>query len=590
MSSLSRISLSKKLIGFAAVLVLVPGILLAVLAERSGRDTLEKVIGRELAREAAHLADRIEARVRAEREAVDRFARQDLMREILVSDLDKRIALSLMTLRSGSPERVAYLVVDPSERVIASSDPAHLESPPAWLEPRAGGVQQAELAALPDGRIALLLSERIPDPDRPARSLGRLIAVLDWARLTSAMDTVRLDLADEDIAARILIIDSSSEILRSSASQEDAIADESARALARSARETKSGLDTVTSRSGDWIAGRAPIELSLPRATLLVLAPASDAFAPAVRLRDRLSLITIAALAVGLLAAAFGAGRVGRPLTELTEAIQDMARGERREVPVRSEDEVGQLARAFNDMIADLDAAQRNLIEAEKFAFVGELAAGVAHQVRTSLGVLGNSAKLLERSVRDDADPAACEMIAMISSEVGRLARVVDDLLTLDVQRPLDLQPRDLCTPLRAAIRFIEPQASQKGVRIESRLPTAGPSVRLDADALEQVCLNLLSNAIGSLETGGRIEVALLAHPPPGSTGFRVCDDGPGVPEALRQRIFDPFVTGRSSGVGLGLTFVKKTVHAHHGSVRLEPRADSGACFVVELPRSEVDS
>src|SRR3990172_5596900 len=113
-SSVSRPAptLRNKLLLFAAALVLVPGVLLVGIAERSGRESLQRVIGRQLAREAGYTADRFAAVLRTERQTLGNFARQDLMREVRVADIDKRVSLALATLRDGSPIRLAYLVMD----------------------------------------------------------------------------------------------------------------------------------------------------------------------------------------------------------------------------------------------------------------------------------------------------------------------------------------------------------------------------------------------------------------------------------------------------------------------------------------------
>ena len=588
--SLPTTSLRNKLLVFSSLLVLIPGVILGVLSERNGRSSLLLVIGRQLAREARHTADRLSTLIRVETESLENFARQDVMREIRVSDLDKRIAQALSTLVSGAPARLGYLVVDEGGRVVAISTPSPhgLSLEPYPTTTRASGI--VGFASGPDGRPALLLAAAIPDPDRPNVRLGMLFVLLDWNRLADVTDRVREELAAQDIPVRILVTEADGRILHTSpAGGTGTIETDTLERIARSTVNTSSanGKDFEVDRAAGLIVGRAHL---LPPSgwSLLMVEPIAHALAPAIRLRNRLALTTGLALAVALVIAGLGANRVIQPLSELTKAIRGVARGETSgiHVPVRSDDEVGTLATTFNRMAADLDETQRHLIEAEKFAFVGELAAGVAHEVRTSLGVLRNAAKILGRSLDENADPHAREMIEMIGAEVDRLSRVVDDLLTLDQRRPMDLRPTSLSLPLRAAVAFIEPQARVKGVTIGARLPDDAPVVGCDRDAIQQVCINLLSNAIASLAAGGHVEVAIEQSSRTMAV-FSVRDDGPGVLESLRERIFDPFVTGRASGVGLGLTFVKRIVSAHRGSVRLEPSGGSGAYFRIELPLQE---
>jgi signal transduction histidine kinase len=277
-----------------------------------------------------------------------------------------------------------------------------------------------------------------------------------------------------------------------------------------------------------------------------------------------------------------------RPLSELTRAIRGLARGDAspRRVPVRSEDEVGALGLAFNQMASDLDRAQHDLVEAEKFAFVGELASGVAHQVRTSLGVLSTSAQILERSLPGDAKGSAGELAQMIGEEVDRLGRVVDDLLTLDRRRPLRLEIVPVSQPVFRAVDFVGPQAHAKGIEIVRTAAANEPAVRCEPDLIYQAAVNLLVNATQALADGGRIEVLILEGKD-GYGGFEVRDDGPGIPEELRERIFQPFVTARPGGMGLGLTFVKRVVHDHRGRISVESPPGSGPCFRIDLPLGE---
>jgi signal transduction histidine kinase len=314
------------------------------------------------------------------------------------------------------------------------------------------------------------------------------------------------------------------------------------------------------------------------------------ALAPVTSLERRMGLTLGVALALALLAAWASARRVVRPLSELTHAIRTLARrepGARHAVPVRSEDELGQLAAAFNRMSADLDRAQRELVEAEKFAFVGELAAGVAHEIRTSLGVLKSASQILDRSLPAGAGAEVRELAQMVREEVARLGGVVDDLLGLEPRRALRLEPGPLAPLLARAADFASHAAREKGVRIARPEPTGTEAwVLREPELIHQVAVNLMVNAVQALAPGGTVELALLPERD-GFAGFEVRDDGPGIPDSLRERIFQPFVTGRSGGVGLGLTFVKRVVHEHRGRVAVASDPGRGTRVRVELPLAE---
>jgi signal transduction histidine kinase len=567
----------------------VPGLVLVVIAERSGRESLQRVIGRQLAREAGHTADRLASLIRAERQTLASFARQDLMREVRVADIDKRVSMALATLRDGSSLRAAYLVAEPGGRVVASSDPDLIGDLPAWTDAAwLDARRERMLGPVPapglDGP-RLVMTTPIPDPDGESRVLGTLVGIFDWERLTSVTEAVRRDLVSQGIAADVLVCQSDGTVIggaRSSAADDASLREGIAGAAGGA---PASSPDYVVTAGAGLIVGRRALAPDLADWRLLVVEPRAHALAPARELSRRLVLTMGLALAAALALAAIAAGRVVRPLVELTKAIRGLARGDAatRRVEIRSEDEVGTLASAFNQMASDLDRAQRDLLEAEKFKLVGELASGVAHQVRTSLGVLSSSAQILERSLPADAGGATGELAQMIREEVGRLGDVVDDLLTLDRARPLRLEVVPISQPVFRAADFVGPQAQAKGVRIARTAAANEPGVPCEPELIYQVAINLLVNSIQALERGGAIEVRIL-EAKGGHGGFEVRDDGPGIPEELRERIFQPFVTARPGGVGLGLTFVKRVVHDHRGRILVESRPGSGTCIRIVLP------
>jgi signal transduction histidine kinase len=430
---------------------------------------------------------------------------------------------------------------------------------------------------------SLLLTTPIPDPDEPARILGTLVGILDWERLTGVTESVRRDLAEQGVAADVLISLPDGTVIGGTRADPVAGRRGDAGAALPGPRRAASP-DYVVDAGAGLIFGRAALAPDLPDWTLLVVESRDDALAPALRSSRRLALAMGLALVAALALATLAARRVVQPLSELTRAIRGLSgAGGARQVPVRTEDEVGALAVAFNEMAAELDRAQRELVEAEKFAFVGELAAGVAHEIRTALNVLGSSAQILERSLSRDAGPEAAELAEMIRAEVGRLSGVVSDLLTLARGRPPVLEPGRISEPVFRAADFVAPQAREKGIRLARAAPPREPVLPFDSDLLYQVAVNLLVNAVEVLGHGGCIDVRVLEEKD-GFGGFEVRDDGPGIPDGLGERIFDPFVTGREGGVGLGLTFVKRVVHDHRGLVSAESAAGAGTRIWIRLP------
>jgi signal transduction histidine kinase len=573
--------------------VLVPGVLFGFIALQSGRSSLETVIGRQLAREAGHTADRLTALLGTERQALRSFARQDLMREIQVADIDKRISSALATLRDGSRVRLDYLVVDQSRGVIASSNPSLLGPLPPWADVADRVLSGEETFLGPAGTpghegLGVVIATPVPDPDGSTAVIGALVGLYDWHQLTAVTRSVRDDLTSLGLVTDVLVVRRDGTVIggsRSSTAQ-DALRSADWSDIAASAARDRP--DYIVESSAGFLVGRATLGSDFPDWRLLIVEPLSDALVPARRLTARLALALGLTLAAALALATLAARRVVRPLTELTHAIRGLSRGDSPSlrVPVRTEDEVGTLATAFNRMASELDQAQRDLVEAAKFAFVGELAAGVAHEVRTSLGVLRSSAQILGRSLNAEGGEEGSELAQLIRAEVDRLGGIVNDLLNLGRPRALHLERTPISIPVFRAVDFVETQAQQKGIRL-LRVPLEGdPAVLCDAELVYQVALNLLVNAVQALEGGGRIEARML-ETEDGYVGFEVRDDGDGIPEELRARIFLPFVTAREGGVGLGLTFVKRVVHEHRGRISVETGIGSGTCFRVELPVAE---
>jgi signal transduction histidine kinase len=236
-------------------------------------------------------------------------------------------------------------------------------------------------------------------------------------------------------------------------------------------------------------------------------------------------------------------------------------------------------------MAADLKRAERDLVDAAKFSFVGELAAGVSHEVRTPLGVLRSSAQLLERSL-DVKDDDSRELLRLLRDEVDRIERVVSALLELGRPREMRSVPSPLGQILFRAADFVDAQARQKHLTIRRRATDPDPVILCDPELIYQVALNLLVNAVQILPEGGAIEIGILP-PRDGYAGFEVRDDGPGMTEEVRTRIFEPYFTRREGGAGLGLTFVQRVVQEHRGRVSVESEVGRGTVFRVTLPIAE---
>jgi signal transduction histidine kinase len=333
------------------------------------------------------------------------------------------------------------------------------------------------------------------------------------------------------------------------------------------------------------LVGSAAVSDVRPDWKVLFIERSAEALAPVARIRTRWIVAISSILFVGLGVAALLARQFMRPLDEVTRATSMIASHPDRELPllpVRSRNEVGQLTESFNKMTVELKKSQEEALTAAKFAFAGELAAMVAHEVRTPLSVMRSSAQML-------AAPAAghgaenVELVEAIVAEVDRVERVVTGLIQL--ARPVEkrLEATRLRDVLSRAADFVAAQASKQDIRVTCDFDAAERPALCDPEQIYQVVLNLVVNALQALPPGGWIQLRTF-HIDSFTVGFQVCDDGPGLPPELRELIFQPFVTGREAGTGLGLAFVDRIVKAHRGSIIVQSETGKGTAFEVRLP------
>ena len=233
-----------------------------------------------------------------------------------------------------------------------------------------------------------------------------------------------------------------------------------------------------------------------------------------------------------------------------------------------------------------LEQAQAEARRSERLAALGQLSAGLAHEIRNPLGVIRGSAEMLNEKLQG-ANELARELAGYILSEVNRLGALVTDFLGF--ARPLrpELHPTDITVLLDRVLKNVADTWSGKPVEVVRDYQKNLPSVPLDESLCEQAFFNLVQNAYQAMdETGGAIRVAarIIRHEGPDELEVRFTDNGPGVPETLREEIFNPFVTTKKTGVGLGLSIVSKIVDGHHGSIHLKNAPGGGAEFTLFFP------
>ncbi len=248
---------------------------------------------------------------------------------------------------------------------------------------------------------------------------------------------------------------------------------------------------------------------------------------------------------------------------------------------------------SFKDL-TDIKAMQHKMIQTEKLASLGQMAAGVAHEVRNPLGSIKMSLRLL----RDDLRSAeTIEVVEHIRDAVGSMEVIVNELLDYTRDITLQLDEYDVGKIARSAVAGLEEETAKKGVAVEIEEPGGSLTAMVDGVRLKQAMTNIVKNAVDAARpAGGRVSVRIAdgARPRERSPGGRsadgyvritVEDDGPGMSEEEVEKVFQPFYTTKAQGVGLGMSIVKRLVELHGGDVRVASTAGSGTVVTVSLPR-----
>jgi len=233
-----------------------------------------------------------------------------------------------------------------------------------------------------------------------------------------------------------------------------------------------------------------------------------------------------------------------------------------------------------------LEKVQADARRSERLAALGQLSAGLAHEIRNPLGVIKGSSEMLNQKLAT-ADPLSAELAGYISSEVNRLSALVSRFL--DFARPLHAEPRphDITAVMDKALKSVSDQWTGGPVRVARTYAGDLPLALIDEGLAAQVFVNLLQNAYEAMgENGGSLQIDLSKAVSNGHRGIqvRVEDSGPGIAPEIREQIFNPFFTTKKTGVGLGLAIVAKIMDEHQGSIRVEPTAAQGTAFVLFFP------
>jgi two-component system NtrC family sensor kinase len=308
---------------------------------------------------------------------------------------------------------------------------------------------------------------------------------------------------------------------------------------------------------------------------------------------------------------------VGRPVKALERGTERLAAGGLGyQIEVHSKDEIGDLASSFNDMsrqlysehnenvawthtleqrveqkTRELKRAHEHALHTEKMASIGKMAAVLAHEINNPLSGILTYAKLLRKWIdRDDAGrnhrQEICDSLDLIASESRRCGDLVRNLLTFSRTTPMNLQATNLNQVVDRTLRLVQHQLDLAGIHVQAQLDVDLPPVLCDAAQIEQVLLALVMNALDAMPQGGNLWITTSRNREPNHVRIVVRDDGSGIPPEILPRIFEPFLTTKETGrgVGLGLAISHSILERHNGSIEVQSEAGRGTTFTVTLP------
>ncbi len=573
------------------VLVLVAIVLSGSLSFIEFRRALQDEIARNLGNGSSGLLKRIDVFFFERLEDLREWRRVELLQDIQVGDVDKRLARLLHDLKTGHGDvyRALYCT-NRKGQIVASSAPGLVgqirePGPPmpfAQQRSKAQVVLEHTTSPEPEGVDRYVLRTAVPNAFGPG-NVGYFYAVLNWQVVERFLAD---DIRNSDQTA--LLLDTRDRVIAASGPLAQLMR---GHPFTLPKKTWKGDRPRIEIRSGT-IAGAGDLLVGAAISAgyqhfsgfgwhMLVVEPTDVAFAPV----WRLAWVILAGLLFSLIVAGWLSislsRRLASPIGQLTDFARQFRRGRTTAVPAVQTgiSEVSELNRAFGEMIQALDESRAQLVRAGKLAVVGEMAAIMAHEVRTPLGILKSSAQMLER--RSGLSDQDRELTSFIVSETDRLNRLVTSLLECASPRPPQFQPHDLHEIIQHVQGLVAGKADKKQIRIETDLQASQTLRSCDREQMIQVFLNLVINAIQHVPAGGRIRIMTIDD---GSDVIiRVEDDGPGISTAEQERIFDPFFTRRDDGIGLGLTIVQQIVQVHGGRISAGRSPMGGAMFTVRF-------
>ncbi len=553
------------------------------------QEILRAEIEDKLKSQATTIMQQIDTTLFERMENMAMWSQLEVMQEVRVRDVDKRLSHFLNELHAGYDGVYEQIfVVDKDDATVSASDASMIgtryQQPRPWLTATHNSHTHS-LQHLDAHDEKLYFSIPIPDAFA-AGELGHLYAGFDWKEIFRLLDAPLPFSADAQSYALLVDIEgrmiASSSVLRNKSFKFERLPE----ILKLMSTATGSLTTQADFLENEYVLvgyARSPGYRTFKGFgwTVLILQPSKSAFAPVWDLWQAILVFLCLTLVLGVLVSFWMSAKIARPIVRLAQFTRDFMQGKQAVPPsIKSSTELTELSTQFSLMINNLEQSRQDLVRVAKLAVIGEMAASMAHEVRTPLGILRSSAQILQRE--PDLSVIGREMTDYILSETQRLNGLVTTLLECARPRAPQFSQQNLHHIIEHTIELLHNQADTKQVEISLCMNADTPLLYCDRDHIIQVFLNLIMNAVQHVERGGHIE--LLTRHQADALETLISDDGAGISDNDKVKVFEPFFTQRQDGIGLGLTVVQQIILAHNGKIFVTDSDYGGACFHVLLP------
>ncbi len=555
------------------------------------QDILKTETENKLKSQASTIMRQIDMTLFERMENISIWSRLAVMQDIRVHDVDKRIATFLKEVHQGYEGGYRKIfVVDTKGQLIASNELKQSDNDEILRSPVLDAItlkkhiwlQKADLQ-----QNILFFFTRIPDHFQNTE-LGRLYAGFDWREIYKLLE-IPLPFSSPSAPSYALLLDDNHQIIAASSN----IRNQAGWRFFPLGKNLnmKNDITGKLTANIDLLEGK---EMLIGYAhsqgyrafghfgwSVLIMQPSDLALASTSQLWQALSLFLFFTLILAITASFWMSSQIAKPVIKLADFTRDFMQGKQVTPPVmKTSQEITELSTRFAQMINNLEKSHQDLIRAAKLAVIGEMAASMAHEVRTPLGILRSSVQILQRETQ--LSDIGKEMTEFIASETQRLNVLITSLLECAKPKAPEFLTHDIHQIMGHVCDLVNSKINEKEIFLEKKFSASKTEILCDRDQLIQVFLNLIINATQHVSTNGRISILTSSRET--TIDIQICDNGSGIADPDKDRIFDPFFTRRESGIGLGLTVVQQIIMAHQGKIFVTDNPAGGTCFHILLP------